>query len=131
MSTRVNKKSAADAAAASTEGDRADEYTKKPKEERKGGDKPQTTRGRGSRGGYGKGRGDRKPQTARDTDAGDQAEETKGENRPNRGKDAKKGSKKTDDPDSWVNKFHNMQKPKRETIEFTVDTVVPERPSKE
>ena len=112
MSTRGNNKkrdqqSAAGASAAAA-----------PKEGGRGGrGRPQTTKGRGERGTDDtKGR----PNTA----AGGERGRGRGGRGGNQGRAAQ-------DPDSWINKFHALQRPKYEDIEFTMDTEIPELPAKE
>ena len=132
MSARDNKKSETTTPASAAAGAATDDKPSKATKGGKDGDRPQTTRGRGGqRGGYGRGRGDRRPQTAKDVDAADN-DDTKGAQKGGRGRGAQRANQgKTQDPDSWINKFHNLQRPKRDEGEFTADTKIPERPSKE
>ena len=100
-----NKNQSAAAAAAADDG---------PRKER-----PQTTRGRGGRK---DGNDDRRPATGARGD---------GEGR-GRGRGGRGGQQRSNqDPDSWINKFHALQRPKYEDIEFTMDTEIPELPAKE
>ena len=135
MSAKDNKKgeTATPASAATSAAAAADDKPAKTGKGGKDGERPQTTRGRGGqRGGYGRGRGDRRPQTAKDGEGAD-GDDTKGAQKGGRGRGGQRGNqgKQAQDPDSWINKFHNLQRPKRDEGEFTADTVIPERPSKE
>ena len=135
MSARDNKKQETTTSAASAAAAAGDESNTKQNNKAsrggKDGDRPQTTRGRGQRGGYGKGRGDRRPQTAKDEGVADN-DDARGGYKGNRGRGGRQGNNRQgQDPDSWINKFHSLQKPVFNDSEVTLDTEIPERPTKD
>lgn len=117
--------------------------------EKKADNRPKTTgRGRGGKGGDnaaadkttdggkdgGQGGRGRRPQTARQTAAAAEMEETKG---GEQGKDTRKPreprkqpEKKPQDKDSWIYKYHNMERPQYEKVAFTAESVIPALPAK-
>lgn len=118
------------AAAQTTEDDTKPKYrpqtTKGGKSDRAAGAKDQESNVQGGRG--------RRPQTAA---ADDDDGNTRG---ANRGRNQRGGAQRgtaartttrTNDPDSWIHKFHNMDRPKFENVEVTPDFEIPPMPSKE
>jgi len=83
-------------------------------------------------------RGGRRPQTARQAaNFAEGNEETKGNNprgdgnRGGKGKD-QRGARQQDkaqDKNSWIYKYHNMERIEYEKVQFTEDTVIPELPA--
>ncbi len=107
---------------------------KRPKTAGRGGKRGGAQGGAAEEGKKDGGRGGRRPQTARQAaNAAEEKEETKGgqDSRKNDNKD-KKGPRQNDkqqDKNSWIYKYHNMDRVQYEKIAFTADTVVPEIPS--
>ena len=104
------------------------------------------TAGRGKRGGAqvgaaeetkeskkdGAGRGGRRPHTARQAaNAAEGNEETKGgqDNRNNKNQKGPRPAEKQQDKNSWIYKYHNMERVQYEKIAFTAETVIPDIPS--
>ena len=88
--------------------------------------RPQTSKGanRGGRGGNQKDRADR-PKTAKE---GEKTTGTDNRRQQNRGGDR---GKRAQDTNSWMYKFHNMERVKYDQVEFTVDTEIPKLPEKD
>ena len=79
--------------------------------------------------GRGSGRGKARPTTGRKAATAAEMEETK-ERSPrgnNRG-GAGRGQQKPQDPNSWIYKYHHMERVQYEKVTFTEDTVIPELP---
>ena len=80
------------------------------------------------------GRGQRRPQTARDVANAAEGveEETKGDvqNRGSKGgQQRQRQNDKRQDKNSWIYKYHNMERPQYEKIVFTAETEIPELPA--
>lgn len=54
----------------------------------------------------------------------------KGRGRGDRGNDRGNAADKQQDKNSWIYKYHNMERPQWEKIVFTVDTEIPDLPAK-
>lgn len=61
-------------------------------------------------------------------------EETKGGDQGNKDRKPreprKQQEKKPQDKDSWIYKYHNMERPQYEKVAFTAETVIAELPAK-
>ena len=111
------------------------------KEETKAAQRPKTAGRGGKRGGAqgaaageekkdGATRGGRRPQTARQAaDAAEGKEETKGQDKKGGNGKGPRPTDKQQDKNSWIYKYHNMERIQYEKIEFTADTVVKEIPT--
>jgi len=109
------------------------------KEETKAAQRPKTA-GRGGKRGGAQGaageankdgaRGGRRPQTARQAaDAAEGKEESKGQDKKGADKKGPRQNDKQQDKNSWIYKYHNMERIQYEKIEFKADTVVKEIPT--
>ena len=95
--------------------------------------------------GVSRGRGERRPQTARQAaNAAETGEDGKGPGEGGRGGrggrgrgrgggevgDRPRNNNRDQDKNSWVYKFHHMERKEYQKITFTEDTVIPELPAK-